>query len=295
MEKYSIESMNNLIARNKREVTSFQANTELSSEYEFIGGLFNNTKNFLTNSLSSIGSWFAELQTSTPDPLPQFFNSEKTAKIILGFTKNENNYLDYGTMEIQYIIGCDKGLKDIGDKLLSIPSNHINIVNDALDECDVLISKVLSSEDFRSSNTPITLTGKIKSGSNFIQQVESVHTYLINPNDFVEDRMLNSICRNLKELDQTSDIISKLKSTLKQKELNDVLDKVEAISVKAKAIATDIEVEKITCTKAILDGIKLYISTSANIVTALSTYYYLVSQYALVYNSLGKKIEDIKK
>ena len=96
MEKFSIESMNNLIARNKREIISFQANTDLSSEYEFIGGLFNNTKNFLTNSLSSIGSWFAELQTSTPDPLPQFFNSDKTAKIISEFTKNEKNYLDYG-------------------------------------------------------------------------------------------------------------------------------------------------------------------------------------------------------
>lgn len=294
MEKFSIESMNNLIARNKREIVSFQANTDLSGEYEFIGGLFNNTKNFLTNSLSSIGSWFAELQTSTPDPLPQFFNSEKTAKIISGFTKNEKNYLDYGTMEVQYIIGCDKGLKEIGDKLLSIPANHLDIVNDALDECDILISKVLSSDDFRASNTPIAITGKLKAGSTFIQQVDSVHSYLINPNDFVEDRMLNSICRNLKELDQSSDCISKLKSTLKQKELNAVLDKVEAISVKAKAIATDIEVEKITCTKAVLDGIKLYISTSANIVTALSTYYYLVSQYALVYNALGKKIEDIK-
>lgn len=294
MQDYSIESMNKLIANNKREVVSFTANTELSGEYEFIGGLFNNTKNFLTSSLSSISSWFAELQTSTPDPLPQFFNSDKSAKIISNFCKNEENYINYGTMDIQYIIGCSLPLKGIGDKLLSIPKNHIDIVDSALDECDVFISKVLSSDDFRASNSPVVLGGKLKAGVNFTKQVEDLHTALINPSDFVEDRQLSSICGNLKELDSVSDDITKLKNTLNQKSLNAILDKVEALSVKAKALASDIESEQLTCTRAILDGIKLHISTAANLVTALSTYYYLVSQFALVYNAIGNKITNLK-
>lgn len=290
----SMESLSKLRARNKREVLSFQTNAELCTQYEFIGNLFSNTKNFLTNSLTSIGSWFAELQNTTPDPLPQFYNANKAMKIIGDFCKNGENYITYGDVSVQYIIGCKEPMKVIGEKLVSVSRNHIAIVNGILDDCDTFISKVISSDDYRNSNTPVVPTPKIKEGIKFTEDIDKIHSFLINPASFEETRKINEICGNLNELSSVSDYIVKLQSSLSKKELDSVLDKVEALSVKTRALSQDIETESLQCTQAIVNGIKTYIGYAANAVTALSTYYYLVSQYALVYNGISNTVSELK-
>lgn len=290
----TMESLAKIRARNKREVLSFQTNSELSTQYEFIGNLFSNTKNFLTNSLTSIGSWFTELQNTTPDPLPQFYNASKSGKIIADFCKHNENYMNYGLVDVQYIIGCKESIKTIGDKLVSIPKNHIAIVDGILDDCDTFISKVISSEDFRMSNTPIVPTAKVKEGIKFTEEIDKLHNFLIDPSSFEESRQLQSICGNLAELNSSTDYINKLQATLNKKALDEILDKVESLSVKTRTLANDITTDSLQCTQAIVNGIKTHIGYAANAVTALSTYYYLVSQYALVYNALANTISNLK-
>lgn len=292
-QKLCMESLMQLRLQNKQKVMDLQSGVDLAIQYEFINGAIQNVKNFLSKSLGNIGAWFSELKNTTPDPLPHFVKIEKDMDTIHKFCKNDDNYLKYSSHSFPYIVGCELNIKLLGEKLSKVRKNHVEVIFGLLDDCDTFISQVAASEDFRRSNAPITLSSKVKEGVKFTEEIDKLHLDVIKGNRHEDRMLLTELCNNLRELDDCSNSISELKKSLAAKPINEVLARVEAISAKAKVLSDDITNGEVKCSQAVVNGIKLQLGSAANAVTALSTYYYLVSQYALTYKAIAGEISSL--
>lgn len=259
---------------------------------EVFDGIFQNVKGFFTTGLQNIGNWFQSIKERTPDPIPHFYKFKDTHHDVTKFCKNADNYLKYASVEIPYMSGCKVAYPVFIELLCKVTDKHSYIVMTMIDELDSYVSKLLSDSNYRLSHKPENKTKPMAEAKSFADAVEVLNHDLIDPKLYRDTLLFEQFTPNLSELIKAGDRLEGLSKVILKDNIDKTLHRAKSVSDKVKSLVNELMIKENTqCTKTALDNLKSKVEVSAHAVTALSTYYYFVSEAVKIYKVLPKVLK----
>lgn len=283
------EDFNKMMVRNKDIISEFSSKSTMFNGVgnEDFMAIISNAKMFLTKGLDKISGLFSSSLNETKNPIPVF----RDINDYITYLERSKGSFDSVYLEalfktdIPYIAGCKVNFETLVDRLKSLVVDHGKKVKNAVYEADLIVSKALSSDDFRKSSRPYTETQPIKDGKKFNEDIANFNREVIDPVNMVDHKPFSEVFGNVSSLYEAGKILKSIGDMTLFKDLQNIHGEVTSISVKVKSLANQIETGNIECTNECIKHVISCLTVSAEAVTSLAILYYFIGQAAQVFKS----------
>lgn len=280
----SKEDFMSMMVRNRTIISDF-ANKETMFKgvgNEDFASIIANARLFLTKGLDKISGLFTSSLSETQNPIPVFRDYND---YIVYLEKHRGDF-DSVFIEsllksdVPYIAGCKVNFEVLVDKLRDLVNDHGKKVKNAVYEADMIISKALSSEDFRKSSRPYSEPQSIKDGRKFNEDIAAFNKEVIDPIKMEDHGLFMDIYGSLNSFYESGKKLKAIGDMTMFKELQNIHGEVTSISVKVKSLSNMIQTGNIECTNECIKHIIGCLTVSAEAVTSLAILYYFIGQSA---------------
>lgn len=275
--------------------------------FEEISNLMHSTASMETlRGLSNASSTFlSSAFTKVSDIFTSFFNREKVSlfsyqeameldkelKRHLDLAKH--NFIELAYKEVPYITSCKVDLLTLSRDLKGLLNSHQEIVTAITIEADTLISKAMTSEEFRENIRPFKPSSVYQKASKWVKDVEEFKFKTFDPEKKADREKVSNILPNVSLSREIWDNIQICVKNFNEKELNNLQREINSIAQKADALAEQLSNGEFHCSSESINEIERVLKLSAEAVTSLSIVQHSLNQLILAYAAvIGELIKS---
>lgn len=290
-ENVSLESLFLEARRNEKKIQEFRNLMAITSSMEGAVGIARSSGTFLSSAFDKVSDFFGSIFNKSAEPTFQFKEaSELDKEIKRNLDVAIQAYSSKYNTEIPYITSCTVDILTLARLVSKCANDYQKVVKEIAIEADTVISKAMTSEEFRTSSRPYKPSTAYNKAKEWIKSVEDFKERSFDYEKRSDVEELGKVLPNVNSLKEVWDIINNCSKTLNTEELKKLQKEVNSISLKADALASELGSGAYVCGPEASSTLTDIISLAAESVTHVSIVQHSLNQLVLAYISIGNEL-----